>query len=167
MRRGWVAVAKIVIAVAFVAFVVVSGKIDIHNLARLLVSPGYFVGALAVLTVQTVVTAIRLKRLLRAHGDDFPLWTILKLTYIGAAFDLIATTSVGGDAVKAYYLAREIPAGRRTESVSALVVDRLLGLFGLLTLTLVAAAWSLNVLWSERAVATVFDGAADRLRRSV
>jgi len=105
-----------------------------------------------------MVTAVRLKRLLRAHGDDFPFWLILKITYIGAAFDLIATTSVGGDAVKAYYLAHEIPAGRRTESVSALVVDRLLGLFGLLTLTLFAAAWSLNALWSDSAVRPYLTG---------
>ncbi|MEI6233628.1 MAG: lysylphosphatidylglycerol synthase transmembrane domain-containing protein [Planctomycetota bacterium] len=152
MRRGVVAGVKILVAVGLVAFVVLSGKIDFNNLTRLFSSPGYFIAAFGVLTLQTAITAMRLKRLLRVHGDDFPFWMMLKITYIGAAFDLVATTSVGGDAVKAFYVAREIPEGRRTESVSVLFVDRLMGLLGLLSLTLVAAVWSLNSLWSDAAV---------------
>lgn len=158
MRRGVLAGIKIAVAAGFVAYEIAGHKIDFHSLARLLVTPGYFAGALLLLTLQTVLTAVRLKRLLRAHGDDLPLWTVIKINYIGAAFDLFGITSVGGDAVKAFYLAPEIPSGRRTESLSTLLVDRLLGMLGLLSLTLAAAAWSLSALWTQQEVRPYLGG---------
>ncbi len=153
MRSGVKAALKIAVAGGFIAYGIATNKIDIDNLARALTrAPGYFAAAVAMLTLQTVITAVRLKRLLRAHGDELPFWTVVKINYIGAAFDLFGLTSVGGDAVKAFYLAPKIPTGRRTESLSTLLVDRLLGLLGLLSLTLAAAVWCLNALWSEEAI---------------
>jgi hypothetical protein len=109
-------------------------------------------GTLALLTAQLIVSAWRTQRLLRAHGPAPGFWAVVKLTYLGAFFDALSITSVGGDAIKAWYLAQEIPLGRRTEAVSVLVVDRLLGLLGLLTLTLAAVAWRFGWLWEEDAL---------------
>ena len=67
--------------------------------------------------------------------------TALRLTYLGAFFDTFMITSVGGDFIKAYYLAKEAPKEHRVEAVSVLVLDRLMGLLGLLTLALTVAAF--------------------------
>ena len=42
-------------------------------------------------------------------------WNALRLTYLGAFFDTFMVTSVGGDAVKAVYIAREAPPGGRSK----------------------------------------------------
>jgi len=143
---------KLAVAAGLVGYVLASGKIDFGRLKQLSLSPAIVLGTLGLLTAQLIVSAWRTQRLLRAHGPAPSFWTIVKLTFLGAFFDAVSITSVGGDAIKAWYLAQQIPLGRRTEAVSVLVVDRLLGLLGLLTLTLAAVAWRFGSLWSEGAL---------------
>jgi hypothetical protein len=77
---------------------------------------------------------------------------MLRLTYLGAFFDTFMITSVGGDAVKAVYLAREAPPGRKVESVSVLILDRLLGLLGLLSLMVGLTLLHVRELYAEDAI---------------
>jgi glycosyltransferase 2 family protein len=97
----------------------------------------YMVVAISSISVQLFIGAQRLRRLLAAQGLDLKYLTVLRLSYVGAFFDTFMITSVGGDAVKAIYLARVSPVGKRLESVSVLLLDRLLGLLGLILLMLV------------------------------
>lgn len=114
--------------------------------ALFLHSPYLLCVAIAAYAVQIMIGAQRLRFLLAAQGARLPYLTMLRLCYLGAFFDPIGFTSVGGDAVKAVYLARATPRGQRVETVSVLVLDRLMGLLGLLTLTLLVALWHLGAL---------------------
>jgi uncharacterized membrane protein YbhN (UPF0104 family) len=147
---GLVKVAlKLAVAAALIAYVVHSGKLDLHNVGHLLAAPAYFGTVLVLLTVQLFLIAWRLQLLLRARVERLSFSFVLRLTYLGAFFDAFALTSVGGDAVKAWYLSRALPAGTRTETLSILVVDRFLGLLGMLALTVAATAWNFPGLWAE------------------
>jgi hypothetical protein len=150
MRRWIVPLLKLGVAAALVAYVVASGLLDFSRLKALFRNPFFPTLALMTLTAQLLVSAWRTRRLLRAHGEPPDFWLIIRLTYLGAFFDAVSIASVGGDAMKAWYLAQATPPGRRTEAVSALVVDRLLGLLGLLTLTVAAMLWHIDALWSDR-----------------
>ena len=62
-------------------------------------------------------------------------------------------TSVGGDAVKAIYLAREVQKGQRLEAVSVLVLDRLMGLLGLLALAVMLGVFQVRQLYANQETA--------------
>jgi uncharacterized protein (TIRG00374 family) len=67
------------------------------------------------------------------RGIDLPFTPVLaaKLGLVGTYYNAFLPGSVGGDLMKAYYIARGQP-GRRAAAVATVVVDRLVGLFGLL-----------------------------------
>lgn len=109
-----------------------SARRDLHRV--FVESPLMLSVALFSFSLQMFLGAQRVRMLLRPHGLSLTYWNALRLTYLGAFFDSFMVTSVGGDAVKAVYLAREAPPGKKVECVSVLVLDRLLGLLGLLSL---------------------------------
>ena len=55
----------------------------------------------------------------------------MRLGFLGYLLNFISLGSVGGDLFKAVFIAREQP-GRRTEAVTTVIVDRAMGLYGLL-----------------------------------
>lgn len=137
LRRFLGPVIKFGIAAALLYYVLNTKMNDDAKaeLKRIFVdSPRVLMLAIAAFSVQILIGAFRMRLLLAPQGVQISYFQSLRLTYLGAFFDTFMVTSVGGDAVKAIYLARECPAGRKLEAVSVLLLDRLMGLLGLLTL---------------------------------
>ena len=65
------------------------------------------------------------------------------LGLIGMVFNLVIPGAVGGDLIKAAYLARM--RIRKTQAIASMVIDRILGLLGLFILAAIAGgfAWRL------------------------
>jgi len=80
------------------------------------------------------LTFIRWYLLVRALSLPFRLADAFRLGFLGYLLNFVSPSSVGGDAFKAFFIAREQP-GRRPEAVATVVVDRVVGLCGLLLLT--------------------------------
>jgi uncharacterized protein (TIRG00374 family) len=88
----------------------------------------------AILLMVTVTTSIQFTRwflLVRALDLPFTIGSAFRLGLVGSFWNTFAPGSVGGDLVKAYYIARGQP-GRRAAAVATVIVDRLVGLFGLI-----------------------------------
>ena len=98
--------------------------------------PGLWALALLLYFTAVALTTFRWWLLLRA--TDLPQsWPrAFRLTFMGFFFNNVVPGQTGGDLVRAYYIARENPK-RRTDSVSTVLVDRLLGITAL---ALIAAA---------------------------
>src|SRR5262249_58221984 len=82
---------------------------------------------------------------MRVRARDFP-FTVrnaYRLGLVGVFYNTFLPGSVGGDLVKAFFIAREHPE-RRTRAVATVIMDRALGLFGLILFTAVlgSAAWA-------------------------
>jgi uncharacterized membrane protein YbhN (UPF0104 family) len=84
---------------------------------------------LAVITVS--IQFVRWYLLVRALDLPFTLSEAFRLGLVGCFWNAFAPGSVGGDLVKAYYIAHGQP-GRRASAVATVIADRLVGLFGLL-----------------------------------
>ena len=69
--------------------------------------------------------------LVRALDLPFRLRDAFRLGMVGTFFNTFLPGSVGGDLMKAYYIAKGHPL-RKASAVATVVADRLLGLFGLL-----------------------------------
>jgi len=89
-----------------------------------------------------LVTFLRWYMLVRAQGLPFTIPNALRLGFIGYFFNTFSPGSIGGDFIKAYFIARE--QSRRTVAVATVIVDRVIGLWGLMWL----AAISGCVFWA-------------------
>jgi uncharacterized membrane protein YbhN (UPF0104 family) len=85
-----------------------------------------------------VVSSLRWQWLARPLGFAEPLRRFLAFYYVGMFFNLVLPTSVGGDVVRAWYLAGG--PGRRLDAFLSVFVERLSGLLVLLAIACTAAA---------------------------
>ena len=76
------------------------------------------------------VSIVRWQLLLNAVNIHPGIRSVTRLTFIGYAFNMIIPGGVGGDIVKAYYVARG-RNDKRTAAVTTIGLDRLLGLFSM------------------------------------
>ncbi len=90
-------------------------------------------GALAFL-VCLLACAWRWKLLLDAQGLRLPFSRVLSLFFVGHFFNSFLFGATGGDVVKAWYITREMP-GSRTEAVTTVFLDRIMGLLALVLLS--------------------------------
>jgi len=113
--------------------------LDTHALARLLVTlpSSFYLVSLGVVVAGQVLYAWRWWLLLRAAGAKVPLAMAIRYYIIGIFANNFLPSTVGGDAMKVYYLGRE--HGYRT-ILASVVVDRLIGL-GSLAVLAFGASW--------------------------
>jgi uncharacterized protein (TIRG00374 family) len=76
--------------------------------------------------------AVRWQILLTASDIAIPFFTLVRLHYLGFFFNTFMPGGAGGDVVKAVYLTRH--CSRKAEAATIVVVDRVIGLIGLLAL---------------------------------
>lgn len=93
---------------------------------------GVVAGVLLLYVSLLVLTAWRWRLLMRAIDLHLPLARTIRLTFIGAFFNMAIPGATGGDVVKAYYAAKA--TGRATRAVLSVFVDRITGLLGLAVL---------------------------------
>jgi len=88
---------------------------------------------LAVFAPVTLLQSLRFLWLLRAQEINVTYWESMKLCYAGNFLNFItALGSTGGDVFKMYYVAQH--TDRKTEAVTTVVLDRIVGLYGLILL---------------------------------
>ena len=89
---------------------------------------------LAVVIIVLVSVALQYYRwylLVRAVDLPFTVRDSVRLGLVGTFYNTFLPGSVGGDLVKAYFIAKGQP-GRRATAVATVIADRLIGLFGLI-----------------------------------
>ncbi len=93
-------------------------------------------------SVVYLLVAVRWKLLLRAQGMKFGVGQLLRLNFIGMLFNNIMLGSLGGDVVKAYFVAQRTE--RKAAAVLTVFLDRMLGLVALATLCAVGTVTNLG-----------------------
>jgi hypothetical protein len=86
----------------------------------------------------------RWRQLLAVQGIALGWWRTFRVYMIGAFFNLFLLGATGGDVVKIYYAMRET-ASRKSAAFLSVLVDRMMGLLGLVAI----AALAIGVRWSE------------------
>ena len=176
LRRRTVRVAA-TLAVTGLCTAYLVWKIDVSRTAHILAhaSLGYFLAALAIMTVTVLPMAWRWQQLLRARGilDRLP-W-LTRTYFVSYTAGQVLPTSIGGDASRIYETTRRHP-GNGGPVAASVLLERALG--GAATLFLAAIGFALALgrydvgayLWVELAfvLATIVLGVvlfSRRLRR--
>jgi uncharacterized protein (TIRG00374 family) len=115
--------------------------------------------AVVVLTATSLaLTVVRWYLLVRAQGLPFGLRNAFRLGLVGYAASTFLPGSVGGDLLKAAFIARE--QKRRTAAAATVVFDRVIGMSGLYSLAAIAGM----LLWGSGLLGTLV---AEELMRAV
>jgi uncharacterized membrane protein YbhN (UPF0104 family) len=141
-QRAW-SFVRVGIAIALLAYLAGSGVIEWPKLRGLLQAWPLTLAALALLFLGMVLASWRFCLMTSAQGLHVSLANSTRLTLIGNAANLVLPT-VGSDLVRLWFAA-EGHAGRRTEIATIVLLDRVLGLVGILLLPLVLAPFFLPV----------------------
>ena len=123
---------------------VVSTGLDIRQVLRT-VDHRFLVLAFLAYGLGFVLAAYRWYLLLHHIEVKLPITVVVRLALIGQFFNLFVPGGVGGDIIKMVYLRKESKE-RFPEAVLTVFLDRVLGLSGLLLLTLVAVAFNPEIL---------------------
>lgn len=132
------------IALALVGWVVVSSGIEpVKVLAT--VDHRLFFAAFLCHGAGFVLASWRWYLLLHHIRVHLPFLTVLRLALIGIFFNLLVPGGVGGDLIKMVYLRKE-SGDRYPQALLTVLLDRLLGLAGLLFIALVSVGLNLEMI---------------------
>ena len=116
-----------------------TGRLNFERLLLFHEHPGMLATMVAVLALWVVpMSALRWWLLLRAIGLAVTPNRAFLLTWIGSFFNMTLPGAVTGDVVKGYYVIREQEAEGRTRAFMTLLIDRFVGLFGLIVMAFLA-----------------------------
>ncbi len=121
--------------------VAVHGKVSValglpHLLGR--AKPLPLLAALLLLGLPFVITAWRWRQLMLVQGMNLPYLKCLTLTFVGQFYSTFLPGTTSGDIVKIIYTGRI--TGQKTKSAVTVILDRVIGLIGLMIVAGVAAA---------------------------
>jgi len=149
-RRWCWMLLKLAVAAYVVVWMFQKGILDLNEgeLASALANWYWLAIALVALLIGVFVQSIRWGILLRAQGIHAGTLELFSLAMTGLFFTVIAPGGMGGDAVKAFYVAR----GREKAAAAATTVflDRFVGLATLLFVAAVMVGIKCRTLWYKK-----------------
>ncbi|MBT3982444.1 MAG: flippase-like domain-containing protein [Bacteriovoracaceae bacterium] len=133
---------KIAIAVALIAWLTSSGKIDFSLLLKSTDNLSDWLICLLLLSTNIVLTTFRWRWLLHLKSEvKFTFLQIIKLTWIGLLFNSVLPGVVSGDIIKLVY-AKDIDESiPKSYLVTTVLIDRIFGLCGILILLGISTAF--------------------------
>ncbi len=140
---------KVGVAVVLVGWLVRSGSLDFAALAVLLHRPWLIALDLAVFVALVLLGALRYRVLLDLVGVRVGYGLVVQLHLTAVFFNVVIPGNVGGDVVKALYVARDAPSSRRTTILLLVFVERALGLGGLVMMATAVTALRGRSLWQD------------------
>jgi len=169
-KDHWKTLLKLFLGGLVVVYVLKSKMVDFEKLHSVLWSPVNLALAFTFLSASTLLCAARWRILVKAQNLSLPFWHLVELTLIGNFFNTFMPGAVGGDLIKAWYVAGREPE-RKTLAIFTVLLDRILGLTVILfysSLTLLFfTEWLSNraelkaiatSLWAFSTVALIFAG---------
>jgi uncharacterized membrane protein YbhN (UPF0104 family) len=100
----------------------------------------WIIGGILAYGVVEVLAVVRWQILLRVQKVRISTLRLGGLVLIGLLFNPFLPGGTAGDAVKIYYLLKETP-GKRTQALLAALIDRMIGLIGLIFVAGVLITW--------------------------
>jgi uncharacterized protein (TIRG00374 family) len=124
--------------VAIIACILIASKVNFHEVVKDF--SGISVPALSIIIIvfiiSQIILAFRWWIFMRAWDIHIPFLTALKLAFLGLYFNNFLPGAVGGDLIRAWYVAKH--THKRMPAVISVVVDRILALIGTILIALIA-----------------------------
>ncbi len=143
MKSKILTIFKIALAAGLIFWLVQSGRLDFSNLS-LLLAPQFLIPCLFLTGLGLYLCIERWRALMASQGIFLSSWRTTQLVLIGTFFNYFMPGGVGGDVVKAFYIAKDFPNSKAKVIISVLM-DRIIGLFSMILLAIAIMLWK----WPE------------------
>jgi uncharacterized membrane protein YbhN (UPF0104 family) len=122
-----------------------TGAPGLEQLLERPIAVEWLAAAAGLIAIAASLQLFRWYLLVRALDLPFTLRNAYRLGLVGIYYNTFFPGSVGGDLLKAYFIAHEHPE-RKAKAVASVIADRAMGLFGLILFVAVlgSAAWALG-----------------------
>ena len=152
-KKTIVNLLKLALVVGIIYYLVANDRLNFERLLLFGEHPEVLFTLVVVLIFWIVpLAAFRWWLLLRAVGLPV-LWTRANLlTWIGNFFNTALPGAVSGDVVKGYYIIQAQEKEGKTPAFTTVLVDRFVGLFGLVVMAFFALVFNLNVIAGQSAL---------------
>jgi uncharacterized membrane protein YbhN (UPF0104 family) len=145
LRKTLSLLLRLAVGIGILFYLAKSGQINFSSLGRLFHAWPLTLAAVGFLFLDILLMSVRASLLFRNARLTLSLGDSIQLNLIGFFFSTFLPGAAGGDIAKLVYATRE-NHGRRAEVATALLLDRLVGLFSLVLLPLLFAPFFLNLL---------------------
>jgi uncharacterized protein (TIRG00374 family) len=123
-------------AFAIIYWLITSGKLDLSLVQKSITGGPQWIIAFLILAFQSVLGAYRYKTLLETKSQKpLSFLSVLRLSYIGLFFSTVLPGAVTGDLIKLVYVKKLDTNFTKTFLVTVTLLDRIIGLAGLLCLS--------------------------------
>ena len=135
MKKKLLVLAKLLLSGLLLAYVL-SG-IDMNAILDSLknISIAWLLIAISLNGVGKILSGFRWKFLLRAQSVEVPVIKLINSLFVGHFFNIFLPTTVGGDVVRVYDVSKH--SKKMAQSVSTVVVERMMGILALVILAFV------------------------------
>jgi uncharacterized protein (TIRG00374 family) len=140
VHRILILIAKVAAGIGILFWLWHSDYLNINQILNLtwdLRTVGLMTAAAGLVVIAIMILAVRQRLLLAQLEVYVSNQRVIAFTLIGALFGVILPGIIGGDVIKAIYLCGSAPQ-QRSKTVSAVFVDRIIGLYSLLLLGAIA-----------------------------
>lgn len=141
-------VAKLAFGGGLLFYVLRSGMIDFKSLGPALFDPKILALSLLFLSFSAFICALRWFRLATVQGVTVSFRQIFELTMIGNFFNTFLPGAVGGDLIKAWYIAGHSQQSK-TRGIFTVLLDRIIGLSVIIFYAAITLFFFLDLLRSE------------------
>lgn len=128
---------KLIVAASIIYYMIATGKLDLHQIAQISHKKLMILKVILMLLGTIVLATIRWYYLLLWQGVPTSFTAVVRINCIGLFFNCFMPGTVGGDLIRAFYLAKENKENR-TRSIMTIIIDRILGLETMMSVTFVA-----------------------------
>jgi uncharacterized protein (TIRG00374 family) len=131
-----------------IIFYIISLSIEFSKVLEI-VSSAKIIPLIIALTLQffaTLLASVRWAWLMEKLEFNYPMWFYIKHYFIGSLFSQAMPSSIGGDAYRVITIAKK--GHKKTHSFYSILIDRLMGLFGLL-LIITIGLFNANLIFLE------------------
>lgn len=147
-------ILKASLGIALIVYMIYSGKLDLRAIINVkdklwLVAPAFFIILFAVTT-----TFYRWKILLAGQDIHCSNRDLVPMFFIGLFFSSILPGVVSGDIIKSAYIIKKAPE-KKTSAVMTIILDRVIGLIGLMIICCFGFAINMDTVNSHSALKTI------------
>ncbi len=145
--------AKISLVAGILYYLIETDKLNFERLFLFLEHPS----TLALLVLVQIFWIVPLAAgrwwlLLKAIGLEVPIFRANVLTWIGNFFNTTLPGAVSGDLVKGYYIVKAQEKEGKTRAFTTVLIDRFVGLFGLIVMAFLALVFNLDFILGQPAL---------------
>ncbi len=143
-----VTLLKLCFAALIIYYMVATGKLDLAQISQILHKKTMIFKVVLTLLTVVVLTTTRWYYLLLWQGITTTFKAVLRINCIGMFFNSFMPGALGGDLVKAFYIAKDNKA-RKVGAVMTILIDRIVGFQAVMIVAFVALFFNHKVMMSN------------------